>query len=227
MTESIPCVQWPKGLCRRHETCKFYHAPLTLPELRPGQCSWLINGAKRCQNNANFIENGCALCFDHTAAGKEERGGGKNQQILPERATKRVSGKGRMVDPFQVGFTATGEKAEVSVDLASTFTNPALPIIIDVGCAQGRFLLQLAQHHQDVDCHYNYIGYELRGALVEAANEVVLNSRLKGSVVFIQGEAKSMLDSTLSTLLTSSTTAPTMTSNTGTLNCTFIYSQHS
>ena len=53
---------------------------------------------------------------------------------------------------------------------------------INQGCAQGRYLLQLADRHVSAaaadDPVYNYIGYELRSALVDAANVAVqLNPR--------------------------------------------------
>jgi len=45
------------------------------------------------------------------------------------------------------------------------FSNAALPIHLDIGCARGRFLLALAQQHTDV----NYLGVEIRRPLVKAA----------------------------------------------------------
>jgi tRNA (guanine-N7-)-methyltransferase len=45
------------------------------------------------------------------------------------------------------------------------FTDPALPIHLDIGCARGRFLLALAQ----AEPHRNHLGVEIRRALVAAA----------------------------------------------------------
>ena len=45
------------------------------------------------------------------------------------------------------------------------FSNAALPIHLDIGCARGRFLLALAQQHTDV----NHLGVEIRRPLVKAA----------------------------------------------------------
>lgn len=205
MEGQIACEQWPKGLCRRHERCKFYHAPLDIPPLRPGQCSFLRNGAKRCENNAAFVEADRALCFDHTEAGLTEQHNtsGRTRSYIPQRATKRVSGKGRMVDPFQVRHRVENSADASSTTVADKFTNEKLPLIVDVGCAQGRFILHLAKAYGDAGLAYNYVGYELRGLLVEAANDVVKRSELEGKVAFMQGEAKSMIHTTLGPLLRS------------------------
>ena len=45
------------------------------------------------------------------------------------------------------------------------FSDPALPVHLDIGCARGRFLLALAQQHPQV----NHLGIEIRRALVNAA----------------------------------------------------------
>jgi hypothetical protein len=206
MESQTVCIQWPKGLCRRHETCKFYHAPLDLPALRPGQCSWLKNGAKRCENNAAFVETDRALCFDHTEAGRNEalNISGEARTFVPERATKRVSGKGRMVDPFQVRHRVDVAREESGgCSISGTFADPKLPLIVDIGCAQGRFLLQLAKmvEADHTGCRYNYVGFELRGTLVDAANDVVKSSELNGKAAFVQGEAKSIMHEVLSPLL--------------------------
>ena len=41
------------------------------------------------------------------------------------------------------------------------------PLHLDIGCARGRFLLEMAQQHPDK----NFLGIEIREALVNAANE--------------------------------------------------------
>lgn len=200
------CLQWPKGQCRRYLTCKFYHAPIELPILRPGQCSFIKNGAKRCESNATYVENGSPYCFDHTVAGRENQNStGKRALVMPDRVTKRVSGKSRMVNPFEVGYLVGGTKKEnVAQASPSDFSDISRPIIVDIGSAQGRFLLQLAQHNhlsQNPSCQYNYIGFELRSSLVDAANEVAQYGDLKGSVLFLQGDAKTNMQDALAPLL--------------------------
>ena len=48
---------------------------------------------------------------------------------------------------------------------AELFSDPSLPIHLDIGCARGRFLLAMAQHSTD----RNHLGVEIRRALVAAA----------------------------------------------------------
>jgi len=199
------CLQWPKGLCRRHETCKFYHAPLNIPPLRPGQCSWLKNGAKRCESNATYVENNQPFCFDHTEAVRlaQSSSGEKRPLLAPDRVAKRVSAKSRMVNPYEVGYMVGGEKKSTfdKVD-PSLFADSTKPLVVDLGSAQGRFLIQLAQRQSEsAPSPYNYVGFELRSALVNAANDTVNNSSLKGSVLFLQGDAKSTMAEALAPVL--------------------------
>jgi len=48
---------------------------------------------------------------------------------------------------------------------AQLFADPALPLHLDIGCARGRFLLELAQRQPQ----RNHLGVEIRRALVAAA----------------------------------------------------------
>ncbi|MCT7985873.1 tRNA (guanosine(46)-N7)-methyltransferase TrmB [Laspinema sp. A4] len=48
---------------------------------------------------------------------------------------------------------------------AEIYTNPALPLHLDIGCAWGRFLLQMAATEPD----WNFLGVEIRESLVETA----------------------------------------------------------
>lgn len=52
-------------------------------------------------------------------------------------------------------------------DWAEVYANLSAPIHLDIGSAWGRFLLQLSQH----DRSWNYLGIEIREALVTHANQ--------------------------------------------------------
>jgi tRNA (guanine-N7-)-methyltransferase len=52
-------------------------------------------------------------------------------------------------------------------DWSIVYPNSSAPIHLDIGSAGGRFLLQLAQH----DREWNYLGIEIREALVVQANQ--------------------------------------------------------
>ena len=49
--------------------------------------------------------------------------------------------------------------------LQELFADPARPLRLDIGCARGRFLLELARQRPSI----NHLGVEIRRPLVEAA----------------------------------------------------------
>ncbi len=53
-------------------------------------------------------------------------------------------------------------------NLADAFDDPAQPLLLDVGCARGRFLLKMAE----VEPAWNYLGVEIREPLVDEANRL-------------------------------------------------------
>ncbi len=54
------------------------------------------------------------------------------------------------------------------IDLNEAFADPAKPILLDLGCARGRFLLRMAE----VDSTRNFLGVEIREPLVDEANRL-------------------------------------------------------
>jgi len=54
------------------------------------------------------------------------------------------------------------------IDLNEVFADPAKPILLDIGCARGRFLLGMAE----VDPTSNFLGVEIREPLVDEANRL-------------------------------------------------------
>lgn len=54
------------------------------------------------------------------------------------------------------------------VDLDSVFADPKQPLLLDIGCARGRFLLKMAE----VEPAWNYLGVEIREPLVDEANRL-------------------------------------------------------
>ena len=52
--------------------------------------------------------------------------------------------------------------------LDQVFTSPELPLHLDIGCARGRFLLQMAE----IFPAQNFLGVEIREPLVEEANQI-------------------------------------------------------
>lgn len=54
------------------------------------------------------------------------------------------------------------------IEIEKIFTNPELPLLVDIGCGRGRFLLQMAENEPK----NNFLGLEIRAPLVEEANEI-------------------------------------------------------
>lgn len=54
------------------------------------------------------------------------------------------------------------------------YSNLSLPLHLDLGCARGRFLLEMAQTQPE----YNYLGIEIREPLVEEANQIAQDHNL-------------------------------------------------
>ena len=52
-------------------------------------------------------------------------------------------------------------------DWNEVYSNPNLPLHLDIGCARGEFLLKMAQLQPDE----NFLGIEIRQALVQVANQ--------------------------------------------------------
>ena len=59
-------------------------------------------------------------------------------------------------------------QAPQPLELEEIFSDPCRPLVMDVGCARGRFLLRMAA----VDPGWNYLGVEIRHPLVDEANRL-------------------------------------------------------
>jgi len=61
-----------------------------------------------------------------------------------------------------------------AVDLASVFSDPSRPLLLDIGCARGRFILRMAE----TEPAWNYLGVEIREPLVVEANRLAAEAGL-------------------------------------------------
>jgi tRNA (guanine-N7-)-methyltransferase len=59
-------------------------------------------------------------------------------------------------------------QAPQPIDMNNAFADPLLPLLLDVGCARGRFLLKMAELEPD----RNFLGVEIREPLVDEANRI-------------------------------------------------------
>ena len=65
-------------------------------------------------------------------------------------------------------------QAPKPVDIAAMFADPTLPLLLDIGCARGRFLLRMAE----AEPTWNYLGVEIREPLVDEANRLAAEAGL-------------------------------------------------
>ena len=75
------------------------------------------------------------------------------------------------VNPLSPYYTAPPEP----VDLEEVFADPTLPLHLDIGCARGRFILRMAL----AEAGWNFLGVEIREALVVEANEIAAEEGLQ------------------------------------------------
>jgi tRNA (guanine-N7-)-methyltransferase len=60
------------------------------------------------------------------------------------------------------------------LDIESIFAEPDRPLLLDIGCARGRFLLRMAE----AEPRWNYLGVEIRQPLVDEANRIAASEGL-------------------------------------------------
>lgn len=54
------------------------------------------------------------------------------------------------------------------IEIGTVFARPHRPLLLDIGCARGRFVLRMAE----AEPGWNYLGVEIRGPLVDEANRI-------------------------------------------------------
>lgn len=54
------------------------------------------------------------------------------------------------------------------IDIESIFAEPDRPLLLDIGCARGRFVLRMSE----AEPAWNYLGVEIRHPLVDEANRI-------------------------------------------------------
>jgi tRNA (guanine-N7-)-methyltransferase len=71
------------------------------------------------------------------------------------------------------------------LDWSSTFADPSLPLILDVGCGYGRFLLAFVSNMPG----YNALGLEIRGPVVDRANRWAETLEVQSKCRFVLANA--------------------------------------
>lgn len=60
------------------------------------------------------------------------------------------------------------------IELEKVFADSAKPLLLDIGCARGRFILKMAQAETD----FNFLGVEIREPLVREGNRIAKDKNL-------------------------------------------------
>eukprot|EP00878_Enallax_costatus_P039167 GHUV01044715.1.p1 GENE.GHUV01044715.1~~GHUV01044715.1.p1 ORF type:complete len:286 (+),score=54.82 GHUV01044715.1:129-986(+) len=71
------------------------------------------------------------------------------------------------VNPLESRF----QQPTAAPDWSAIYSNPQLPLFVDMGCGPGRFLLLLCKRHRQLQQPINCLGLEIRQQLVERANK--------------------------------------------------------
>ena len=74
------------------------------------------------------------------------------------------------VNPLAPYYRQSPEPVEIN----EIFARPALPLLLDIGCARGRFILRMAR----VEPEWNFLGVEIREPLVDEANRIAAEEEL-------------------------------------------------
>ena len=176
------CQQWLRAKCRRGGDCRFAHPPMQIAPLEKGYCQYLIGDWRRC---VHMTQPGSDFCADH---GPESA----KLNSCVSMPVKRVSAKSRMLNPMSVTIVPQP---------ITTLSDSSLPMIVDLGCARGLWLHTLALHQRDSGAvepkspllpqglRYNFVGFELRPTLVDAANRAAADEGTAGYTVFVPGDA--------------------------------------
>lgn len=75
------------------------------------------------------------------------------------------------VNPLAPYYRFTPQPVEIN----KVYLDPTLPILLDIGCARGRFLQQMAE----IDKSQNFLGIEIREPLVIEANRLAQMQNLR------------------------------------------------
>ena len=102
------------------------------------------------------------------------------------------------VNPLSKNF----DEIERIPSFIEMFDDPKLPLHLDIGCAAGEFLFDLAL----ANTNWNYLGIEIRQRLVKTAKLKVKEREIK-NLYFIFGNANKILNDFQSTFITKNVTS--------------------
>lgn len=134
--------------------------------IAPLQCVFLVRGRRRCKRFVHVTHgtnDASLLCTEHTAeamqARKNERdGGGTAEKVAPK--PRVSSSQKRMKNPLNVPPL----DPQACMQVLHAFHDPTLPLVVDIGSAQGKFLLDFVRKFWDAVVRTRGGGEEGRAA---------------------------------------------------------------
>ena len=158
-------------LSKRPRTAK------TTPECSLGGDTMGSKGSTAKGKNTNTDDN--CRTSDNGDNGDDD-GDDADAKVSKKNDITRISGsQNRMYNPLATPLVDLGcVGLPTEHNWKSILNNIDLPIHLDIGCARGKFLIDLAEMNPD----RNYIGIEIRNKLVEEANEILESSKSSTSL---------------------------------------------
>ena len=165
----------------------------------PGGCSVYIPRRRRFCTHA-AADGLAGLCSEHFAAEDAAplplpaRVEAPDGAVVSKRNLKRRMK--RMSNPRAAPRPAFAADAAAAAawTWSDVFADPSLPLLLDIGCAKGRFLAALARSEAFAASHgpHNFLGVELFAPLVRAANAARDAAQLR-NLHYLAGAAEAVL----------------------------------
>jgi len=164
----------------------------------PGGCGVYIPRRRRFCTHA-AADGLAGLCSEHAAAAAaplplparvEAAEGARAAKRNLKRRMKRMSNPRAAPRPAGASAAAAG----CTWAWGDVFEDPSLPLLLDIGCAKGRFLAALARSAAFAASHgaHNFLGVELFAPLVRAANAARDAAALR-NLHYVAGAAEAVL----------------------------------
>lgn len=178
---------------------EFYYFSADLLSTKSSETVELL-GTLRSGNFSLFSDR--PLLWLWRFASKQHKEGNQNDQNKDKKRKIDEETLNETDHPCAVAGSEAGPGAD-GPDLcwASLFADPTLPLVIDLGCGFGVFLLQLAfQQHDQInkaEQQCNFLGCDMSGRAVAYANGIAARWDLKGHFAAVQCDVVVLLNAVL------------------------------
>ncbi|KAJ3233716.1 hypothetical protein HDU81_002038 [Chytriomyces hyalinus] len=165
------------------EATPFYQRQTTLlvkqaVQPAPDQCKhFQRRQARFCTKKRTAGDDMCGLHRPSSLSSVSSAAAIQRSEAIPStgRKTNIQKRMKRMLNPFKI----TETPAEKLPDWPTIYADTTLPLMLDIGCAKGRYIGALRQSHRESHCkswkssRWNFCGVEIFAPIVEAANQQI------------------------------------------------------